>query len=230
MATNTNLINLSKQLASKLGDRVTQGDADGVKYTAELRANYLSRGFTRLRRIARSFVDDVSELFSDYYSMTTATGVKAADGVALGVGSLSHKIFDLFAVTGTTPEDMKVIPATRLDPKTFFRLQYEDSSYHKPSATSFFYSVIGDKVRYLPAIDLLAVQILFSTATDDFDYATEGRDIKIPAEYNDLLLTLAAQEAMYDAGDTNKAQAYMGDIKGQIELIQVISAQGKEDK
>jgi len=244
MSTKTpNFNRYSELLSYKLGYPVSNGNADAGKYTAELRANYLNRAYNKLRRLLESISFDlVHQVYPDFYHISYSNKISGGSIPLFDIGFEIYHVF-LFNTTnkfGNYPTakefsdaiaDNKHYEADRLKAENYFKVKYNSSSdYYKPDKSSnrFFYAIINNKIEFLPSnLDNYYADLLLKRDNEEFTY--EGNsDIRMPKDYQDIFLTIAAEEAMYDDGSKialGKAQTYANEVTKQINILV-----GKEQK
>lgn len=224
-----NLIRYSKLLSYKLGDPVALGTEDADLFSAELRLNYLSRAYGRLMRMMEAVSKEtISRIFPDYY--------KTIEGQSVETVSLtSLNAFDIFDVYMKDDNQDEYYQANYIQPENYFRVKYGDSTeYYLPSEADnrFYYTIIDGTIKFLPTLgSKWRVDVLYKVNPAQLEY-NGTVDIIIPHNFVDMLMTLAAEEAMYDLGDERslaKAQVYAADIMRQLEII-IRKAQKEEYK
>jgi len=224
----TNLIRYSKDLSYKLGDVTALGTEDGEIYSAELRLKYLSRAYGRMKRTLNAiFPQTISKIFPDFYKVAEETAI-LNNAIALDTADI-YNIHDIYVKRDSDSavgDTWLSYQANYILPENYFRVKYNDSTdYYIPSETDgrFYYTVIDGNIKFLPESTTYTWYADLFYQNNMLHDSYEGTlDIRIPYEYADLLLTLAAQEAMYDTGDTralNKAQVYGGDIQRQLSIL-----------
>lgn len=239
----TNLIRYSRDLSYKLGDVASLGTEDGEVYSAELRLKYLSRAYGRMKRILNAiFPETISKIFPDFYKVDTD---KTISNNAIQLDTINaYNIHDIYVKrssdatgTGLDPDSVTTwlsYQANYILPENYFRVKYNDSTeYYIPNEADgrFYYTIIDGNIKFLPEDTTYTwfADLFYQNNVTHESY--EGtNDLRIPYDYLDLLLTLAAQEAMYDTGDQralSRAQVYGNDIDRQVGIL--INKAQKED-
>jgi len=209
-----NLIQLSQDLAYKLQDPVSSGTSNGQRWTADGRLGYLRRAYRRLlRTILMLFPSLANQVFKNFTNITTLTTSVS--------GTFSFANYDeVFEVFCKLPDDEEYNRATYITPDEYISTYTGYSDFYNPDYNSktFYWSVIADEVKVLPAMQY---SVFFSYRKDlsqTMTYAGDV-DIDVPGEYWDIILSLAAQEAYMDIGDVNMIEIYKKDVDLQINFI-----------
>lgn len=138
--------------------------------------------------------------------------------------------------------------ATYIDPDKFMNVQYAQSDLYTPSPRNTFYTILNERVHLLPLFEKFRVDLpgavggIYTDGTmgyyakDEYKYTNiealftqdapvlnvsdlESYDLKISRDYVDLLIVMAAYEAMQDIARQDKAQIYANDITGQLNIL-----------
>ena len=236
---------LNIKLAYKLGTPVSTAKEDAGPFSSELRDSYLVRAYGRLMRLIEAYVKNVIAIFPAMYKTilyTTGTIPKDAAGataasvdavVSAGLDLVQNginTIEDIFLNKGTVVAPVWV-RCSYIFPENYMSVKHATSSQYKASNVTgsevYFYTVINGTVLFVVQAatgdtDPTITEIELFVKNDTSAINSGSRDIIVPAQYYDLLLTMAAQEAMHDQGDQMslaKAQIYASDIQAQISIL-----------
>lgn len=227
MATTT-LNRISKNIAAKLQDPVSLGTADGSRYTAADRLDYIIRAYRRLLRLVTMLYPElINNLFTNYYVIDYATTDSAGELDA----SAYAEVHGLYV---KQPSDEVYVKATPVPASDHLTVSLGYNAFYKPdiNTSQYFWSLIGGKIACLPAVQLnCKIENRKNTA-----YLIEGSgydgsyDLDIPPDNTDLLVSLAAMEAYMDLGQTNMVTLYRQDTMDQLQLLaQTDKKNEKED-
>jgi len=222
-----NLNQLSKDLSFKVFDPVSAGTDDGRRFTKELRLQYLNRGYGKMIRILEIIHPKIVKVFKNYYIPISAGDLnKDANGndVADGSGTVyelpqPYDVFDAYYLGEEDPE-LTHDRADWLDPDNFYPAKFGLNDHYVISASNRMWTLIDNKVMFLPdtGVSYYNVILFCRNYFPQFRH-NEGEDIFIPNDYWDILITLAAIEAMSDTGNTTKYNLYVATLNGQLQLI-----------
>ncbi len=224
-----------KELSYKLGDPVADGVSDGAVFPQESRTNYLNRAYGRLMRNLENIMLDITKVFSDYFitktiELVTDTDKKLVNQIIdtytlLGADNPVFDIYDVYCeIVGDDGDSAGFGRIKYCHPDKYFAAKYGDDKYYKPDddTKTFFYAIIDAKIVFL-AVNVEVLNIFFFVKNSAFIYIHGGtQDLVIPHEYEDLYLSMAAEEAMLDEGSPKslkKAQLYNQLVGQQISII-----------
>jgi len=234
MASQTPVLDrLSKDLSFKLFDPVTDGNDDGRVYSKELRLSYINRGYGKLVRTLEIIHPKIVKVFKDYYQIVEAGNLdtySSGNPTTEGEGNaytLPHPydVYDVYyEASGEAGGDME--RADYLDPDNFLPTKLGLNDLYKATSDNRKWSVIDNKVILLPEGSnnyyynvKLFVRNYFPHFRQDPDVGETLSDIGIPNDYQDILITMAAIEAMSDRGMSAKYQLYTSTLNTQLQLI-----------
>ncbi len=230
---------LSKDLSFKIFDPVSNGNDDGRVFSKALRLSYINRAYGKLIRTLEVIHPKITKVFKDYYQIVEAGDL--TDYQEGGVGNSGDgnvytldKPYDVYDVYYCPSDeaglDMK--RADYVDPDNFLPTQLGLNDLYSASVENRKWSIIDSKVVLLPAqgsSKYFNVKLFCRNYFPEFVHAGDETpanpavEIAIPNDYKDILITMAAIEAMSDRGMSGKYQLYTATLNGQLQLI----AQGK---
>ena len=215
------LIKLSKDLSFKIFDPVSTGDSDGKLFSAELRLGYINRAFGTLIRTLETIHPKLSKVFKNYYQIVPID-------FAEGYYELPHNydVFDIYyhdtdSEWETTPQQR----ASYIEPVNYKSTEAGLNDFREATEISRYWTIIDNKIRILPdpsTIEYFNVQMVARNYFPEFTYSNDADtipDIDIPTDYMDILITMAAIEAMSDKGETTKYQLYTNALSGKLQLL-----------
>lgn len=211
------LNSLSKDLAYKLQDPVSLGNANGVRLSAGERLRYILRAYRRLLRMVDLLYPTlIQKIFKSYY--VTGTGTTNNAGKIIGLSNI--EIFDIYC---KEPTDEDYFKALYITPETYFDIETGQNKFYEPDLNTdrYYWTRSGDDILVLPAVTL-SYKIIYR---DDVAAKVETGgyngpdDFDIPGEYEDLLLGLACSEAYLDIGQPDLTQAYKADVEAQLNIL-----------
>ena len=222
-----NLNQLSKDLSFKIFDPVSVGTDDGRRFTKELRLQYTNRAYGKMIRILEIIHPKIVKVFKNYYVSLSAGDLSKdenGNNVAAGSGSVyelgqPYDIYDAYYLPEEDPE-VKHLRADWLDPDNFYPAKFGLNDHYIVSASDRKWTLINNKVMFLPSVGVNYYDVvLFCRNYFPYFRHNDGEDVFIPNDYWDLLITLAAIEAMSDTGNTTKYNLYVSTLNGQLQLI-----------
>jgi len=205
---------IAKELSIKVGD--PRDDGDGTIFFREDRLRYISRSYGKLIRILSMAMRKYKPGFVlplELFNLKADKEETIKSPVPFKTSFIS--IEEVIVKVGT-----KRIIASNLDPKNYNQAKYGLNEINKPDITkdSVFYSVINNKLYLLPEdgkyteVNAMAIADLPSELTVD-------TELPIDKIYADLLITLAAIEAMNDLPHPQKVSLYRQELLDQISVI-----------
>lgn len=222
------LRDLDTELSNKIGDPVTNND-DGNIFTQAHRIILLKNAYLRLTRTLNSLMRNYAPQFAKtkVYKKVLLTG-ESRKGKEIEIVEKKgnkeikvtfEKISELYVkIAGKD----KVIPAQEIKSFQYLTVKYGNNDIYVPSIEQdrIYYTVLNGKIYLLPEseeeiydyIEIVykSTQVLFEDLEDE---------VEIASEYKDLLLELAANEAMMDIGRQDKYQLYTSDINNQYQIL-----------
>ena len=203
---------ISKDLSYKIFDPVSSGADDGHTFSRELRLAYINRAYGKLIRTLEIIHPKITKVFKDYYKFIELSETDT------GTFPLEQG-YDVFQVYYKTEEDNGPYKANYLDPANYMTAKLGINSFYEPTQTDRYWTIIDNSVMLLPNnVEYLDVTAFCRSNFPGFEY--EGStDIKIPGDYEDLLITMAALEAMSDKGEVTKYELYTRTLTAQLALI-----------
>lgn len=207
---------IAKELSIKVGD--PRDDGDGTIFFREDRLRYISRSYGKLIRILSmamrkykpGFVLPLEPFNKTFPGGPTGTFKNPVD---------FEKLFIEMAEVIVKVGDKRIV-ASNLDPKNYNQAKYGLNEINKPdiSKGSVFYSVINNKLYLLPE-DGKYVEVNAMGVADLPAELTVDTKLPIDKVYADLLITLAAIEAMNDLPHPQKVGLYRQELLDQISVI-----------
>jgi hypothetical protein len=238
-ATPTPMLNeLLISLAYKLRDPVQTANADGKIFFYKSRINYITRAYASLKRKLESILLNVEDFFPDFYTSIPITGVAANTKLkdytidlkkvfGSSCNQAAFGIYNVFAKLRRGEEDIYTKQLNKISPENYFQGLYDPSSkFYEANATNkkFFYSLIDGKIKFLADANTSVLELYLFVRNYVPDFQSDASvDIMIPVELHDVILNLAAYEAMLDLGNNaslNKAQMYNAEVAKELKVIQ----------
>jgi len=207
---------IAKELSIKIGD--PRDDGDGILFYREDRLRYISRSYGKLIRVLSMAMRKYKPGFVlplEPFDIEFSSEIPFKNPIPFKKPFVDME--EVIVKIGN-----KRILASKLDPKNYNQAKYGLNTINVPDAAreSIFYSVIGNKLYILPEttqpkyseINAMGVADLPSELTVD-------TELPIDKVYADLLITLAAIEAMNDLPHPQKVQLYRQELLDQISVI-----------
>lgn len=222
MATKTNLLKISKALASKIWDPISTGGADGRLFSSELRLGYINRAFGSLLRTLEVLHPKLLKVFKDYYQIIPITLTNASYEL-----TKNYDVFDVYYSVEDV-EDVTTLPqyrATWIEPVNYLSTKNGLNDFRESSDNQRYWTIINNNVVLLPTTATYTnVNLLVRNDFPEFmfpkdDNSDTGTDVNIPNDYVDILITMAAIEAMNDRGDQAKYQLYTAALNSKLEIL-----------
>lgn len=211
---------IAKELSIKIGDPRNDG-GDGSIFFSEDRLRYISRSYGKLIRILSmamrkykpSFVLPL-EPFDKKYDSDQGTE-KFANPVVF-----DKPFIEIEEVVVRINDKTTRVLASKLDPKNYTQTKYGLDTTNKPDfeKKNIFYSVINNKLYLLPGSGMYLEVNAMGVADLPSEIIPET-ELPIDKVYADLLITLAAIEAMNDLPHPQKVQLYRQELLDQISVI-----------
>lgn len=221
MSTKTpKLEELSKTLAAKLGDTVTDGASDGQKYHSATRCAYISRAYQKLIKTLESVGVKVFNYLPDYY----VTKDYEVGDVKEVIVNTTNRIQSVYY--STDERHNEYTQASKIFPAYYEKAKKGDDPNYVPSETNILWTIIDGKIKFLPEdAEITRVRTL---AINDFaQFVIDKNDIVIPNNLEGLLILYAALEAHSDRGATAKYELTQKSIEQEIMLIKVANENDK---
>ena len=212
---------IAKELSIKVGDPRSDG-GDGTLFYREDRLRYISRSYGKLVRILSMAMRKYKpgfvlplEPFNKKYE-----GESGTEKFANPVIFKDKPFIEMEEVIVRINDSKTWVLASKLDPKNYNQTKYGLDEVNKPdfAKKNIFYSVINNKLYLLPEtgkyleIDAMGVSDLPLELTQD-------TELPIDKVYADLLITLAAIEAMNDLPNPQKVGLYRQELLDHISVI-----------
>lgn len=222
---------LSKDLAYKLQDPVSAGTANGVRLSASERLTYILRAYRRfLRLITMLYPNLIQKLFQSYYSQGTGTTDTVGKISTLGYA----EVFDIYC---REPDDEDYFKALFIAPNLYYDIQDGQNSFYTPDLNTnmYYWTQIESEIFILPAVTLqykilyrMDIASLIENQMSGVGYGG-AKDIDVPTEHLDLILSLASSEAYTDIGQPNMVQMYLADVNYQLGILNTVAKQKEKD-
>lgn len=229
-----------KELSYKIGDP-RQDNGDGGIFPWEKRRNYIQRAYGRLVRILKSIMREHAPSFAKsrkYLTLTLKTdSEKNGNNITISSEDITYpleSIDELYITVNKTSNFHQVDSkaeikgeekayqgkAVKIESSRYLSVKNGETDLYD-AETKYFYCVLSGKIMLLPELsgkDLYykEIEIVFAEELMSINVDSE---VFIPKEYEDLLMVLAANEAMQDLGRTDKVNLYNSDIAGQIAIL-----------
>jgi hypothetical protein len=206
---------LSLQLSYKLQDAVSEGNSDGLRYSAEARLLYIQRAHHKLLRLLKLLAPDMAyKIAQDFYR--TITGIADANGYVTLNTDTTWEVSNVFVKYAPNSEEYK--RCDFIEPKDWLKVKLALNPFYKPDLTTetFYWSIVNGQIELLPELPYNVLMEVFG-AQATLDYT--GNDIAINPEYYDVILMLAASEAYLDYGQRDWAQQYLQNATDEIKII-----------
>lgn len=219
------LKDLDIELSNKIGDPVVNND-DGAIFTKKQRIILIKNAYVRLIRTLSSLMRSYAPTFAKskhILRVKLEREQQGGKGIELydkkGNRIIVDKISELFVrVVNST----QMIPVSRIDAYQYLTVKYGDNDIYSPSIEEkrIYYAVLDNKIYLLPESnnDLYdEIEIVYKSSMPMFEELED--EVEIDAEFKDLLLEIAANEAMMDIGRSDKYQLYTSDINNQYQVL-----------
>jgi len=205
---------IAKELSIKIGD--PRDDGDGIIFFREDRLRYISRSYGKLIRILSMAMRKYKPGFVlplEPFDLKAPKGEAIKSPVPFTIPFISME--EVIIKAGD-----KRIVASNLDPKNYNQAKYGLNEINKPDIAkeSVFYSVINNKLYLLPE-DGKYTEVNAMGVADLPSELTVDTELPIDKVYADLLITLAAIEAMNDLPHPQKVGLYRQELLDQISVI-----------
>lgn len=225
---------LSKDLSFKIFDPVSVGTYDGRVYSKELRLSYLNRAYGKLVRTLEVIHPKIVKVFKDYYKIvdlneSTVLSDSPGNTTTAGEGNtfeltFPFDVYDVYYYESIEDQANKVMRrADYLDPDNFLPTKLGLNDLYVATSDNRKWSLIDNKVILLPEGNnnkYYGVKLFCRNYFPEFNQDdASASDISIPNDYKDILITMAAIEAMSDRGMTAKYQLYTATLNTQLQLI-----------
>jgi len=229
-----NFDKLSKDLSFKIFDPVSVGTYDGRVYTKELRASYLNRAYGKMIRTLEVIHPKITKVFKDYFQVFVAGDLIYSDSEPPIKGNAGDgnsytlpEPYDIYDVYYKASKEawQKLQRADYLDPDNFLPTKLGLNDLYVATEDNRKWSLINNKVVLLPegsSTKYFEVTLFCRNYFPEFNQDStdpNNKDISIPNDYYDILITMAAIEAMSDKGQQAKYQLYTATLNGQLQLI-----------
>lgn len=196
-------------LKYKIGDP-TETSAN-VIFSPELKADYVIRAYYKLIRTLTLVMRGKRPFFSKLYKeMELGTIVNNRISLTRDQDFIIVEIFELL---------IDKVKATYVEADLFYNHK-DKKIVGSPTKESPYYTIIGNEIKILPEDQLnnkgVKAIVSYNVKADGLD---NNSNLDVPTEYEDLLLTFAAMEAMEDIGLTNKVQLYQSELNFHLQLI-----------
>ena len=239
MATNTNLLEYSKQLALKLRDPVADGAEDGKTFSAALRFGYLTRGFGKMIRNLEALGYEIENIYPQYFtaidkyfkSTTELQSDPSSPIIEISLNNFSIPLatlltipsFRVFKIIAKGRDTSYRGRSIRLS-NAFETLYGLPSVHYNPENvdTAFYFYTSDGIIKILANTTMKVTSLHFLIKNPLIRFAADsGSDLYLPVEMDDLLLTYSSLEASNDTGNTVKVNLYRGEVNQEISMIGV---------
>lgn len=227
MSTTPFLDELSKALAYKIFDPVNSGTSDGNIFTKEHRLGYINRAYGKLVRTLEIIHPRVTEVIKDYFILSGE--ISGVPFKQLGYYELPFPcdVKDLFYHDAPYfAQDNVWARADYIDPANYESAKLGLNIHYQPSQTYRVWTLINKKIYMLPVaeeevIEYTRIKYFAKNSFPNFDHSTGtgARDLFLSNDYMDILILMAAIEAMADKGEQVKYQLYTATLNAQLQLI-----------
>ena len=214
---------LAIELSIKLGDP-RQDNGDGTLFWRNDRLRYIERGYGKLLRTLsmamRKYKPNfVLPLVPIEWSRTLEV---QKNPYVFTVPIINLEEVIVYRTEEPGGEVGQTLMASKLDSSRFNQVKFDLDETNKASASNIFYTMIDNQLYLLPddgkyqRINAMGIKDL-TTLT----YEVENIETTIPIDkvYSDLLITLAAIEAMNDLPNPQKVQLYRGELIDHISVL-----------
>lgn len=212
---------IAKELSIKIGDPRNDG-GDGTIFYSEDRLRYISRSYGKLIRILSMAMRKYKpgfvlplEPFDKKYD-----GDQGTEKFSNPVEFKDKPFIEIEEVVVRINDKTTRVLASKLDPKNYNQAKYGLDTINQPSfeKKNIFYSVINNKLYLLPETGKY-LEINAMGVADLPTEITSETQLPIDKVYADLLITLAAIEAMNDLPHPQKVGLYRQELLDQISVI-----------
>lgn len=215
---------LLSALSLKIGDPVSAPASDGQIFSCEQKTNYLNRAYNRLRRILASTTKDeeiVLPNLAEMVTITDAEDITSLTGTGLAkseIGTGVRIIKQVFITSATS-----TIQCNYLDPAKYLPVTLGINDYYNTDGDKAYYTEMAGKVLIIAPTGFTTISVSLYCLSDVPTYVQGGEDdLLINPMHQDLLLALAAKEAMQDRGDAisiQKVTMYDNDFFGEVKIM-----------
>lgn len=209
---------IAKELSIKLGDpRVDNGD--GIIFFGEDKLRYVSRAYGKLIRILSMAMRKYKPGF-----VLPLVPMESKAGDSSSTPTLNKPFIELEEVIVTLSDGKEKVVASKLDPRNYNQTRFGLNTINKPSLEkkNIFFCVINQKLYLLP--EVAKYGIVYAMGVEDLpSELTLDYELPLDRTYADLLVTLAAIEAMNDLPNPQKVGLYRQELLDQISVITAYS-------
>lgn len=220
-----NLLELSRDLAYKLQDPVSNGSSNGERFTAYHRLRYIIRGYRRLLRLLEELLpEQINKIFTNYFKVNQFTS--SSVGILGMTASSIREALEVLVRWQSGTEEW--IRADYIDPMDYLSIETGQNDFYSPDLNQqrVFWTMIGDNISLLPQVQY-TMKVFYIGSIPNFEY-NGSTDIDMPIEFFDILLALAASEAYLDVGEFNMSTAFKGDANDQIRILATVKKEAVE--
>jgi len=219
-----NLKKLSKDLAFKIFDPVNSGEDDGKIFFREHRLGYLTRAYGQLVRTLEIIHSNITKVFKDYHKILTVGDLvrdEYGQTAAPGKGTTYEldKPWHVFDVYYAETKGGQTKRADYIEPENYMPAKIGVNKHYIPDNDNRFWTITNNAVMFLPVdVEYYDIILFVRNYFPEFSFGLGG-DLNIPQDYMDILITMAAMEAMSDKGDQTKYALYDKTLEKQLALI-----------
>ena len=228
---------IDKSLSLKVGDYIDNNE-DGNLFSWENRLRYIRRAYGRMIRAIRTLMKQYSPNFAiskKYYSqLLTDSSMKRGLGIEILNESNNvitiEEIYELFInVKNSVSLELPAVPETEdtsiyigtvryITPDKYLSTKYQENDMYN-TKDEYFYTILENKIYLLPILTNKQYYKVELICLEDVPELNKNDELNIPNSYIDLLVAMAALEAMEDLGRSDKVQLYTSEINNQLSIL-----------
>lgn len=222
-------------LSLKIGDPVSDM-GDGKIFDFDDRLKYLERAYARLLRILPKLMGKETPTFAKTKNIVLQSitdgmqvlgdAIEVKDGTERIVLDDIEELYVQIQNARTTDDRSSTsavssIKAIFIDPDKYLSVKNGNNDQYTPSVSKVFYTFFNDLIYLLPRFSSNTNKYTQIELTYKKDAPTLNRESEIPMsrEYVDILVVMAANEAMQDIARGDKVNLYTGDLSGQLAIL-----------
>lgn len=225
---------LDYSLSLKIGDP-TNDNGDGGIFDASDRVKYLERAYSRLSRILPKLMGKETPMFASVKSFVTQaiTSDTEVRGDAIKVKEngkevlveeveeLYVKVVNIKGTSRDTNDTEKTVKAIHISCDKYISVKNGENDQYTPATDKVYYTFLDNSIYLLPRFETNTfkyseLQIVYKKDSPSF---TMESLVPITNEYADILIVMAANEAMQDIARGDKVSLYTGDLSGQLAIL-----------
>lgn len=205
------LDNLNIELSYKIFDPVETAEANGEIFSNFLRVSYINRAYSKLIRTLEIVHPDINAVVSNFYQLLPVQ-TYLQDALPL------PENIDPFELYYRPNERGQLTKAKSITAPEYLSVKAGRDSFYTPTLSERYWTIINGYIKVLPE-NITAYYDCQAMVKQNYTTIGGDIDINIPANYYDMVLNLAAMEAMADKGDFQTYQIYANMFNNDIAMI-----------